>query len=104
MKALLELIRNNKEYRSLIRDLKAGGDARAGELWGSSAAYLVSALCDGDGDGANDAKTPPWVFVVTGSVEEAEEFTDDLNLFRPGSASLFHPWESFSTDKWRPSV
>ncbi len=104
MKALLELIRNNKEYRSLIRDLKAGGDARAGELWGSSAAYLVGALCDGDGDGANDAKTPPWVFVVTGSVEEAEEFTDDLNLFRPGSASLFHPWESFSTDKWRPSV
>ncbi len=104
MKSLLELIRDNEEYRSLLRDLKAGGDVGAGGLWGSSAAYLVSAICDGAGAGVNDAKIPPWIFVVTGSVEEAEEFTDDLNLFRPGSASLFHPWESFSTDKWRPSV
>ncbi|HCN19653.1 MAG TPA: transcription-repair coupling factor [Planctomycetia bacterium] len=95
MKTLLKLIRSNEKFLSLLRDLKAGGNIRAGGLWGSSAAYLLSAL-------AEDA--PSQILVVTGSVEEAEEFCEDVNLFRPGTASLFHPWEGFSTEKWRPSI
>src|SRR3990172_6937303 len=95
MKTLRKLIRSNEKFLSLLRDLKAGGNIRAGGLWGSSAAYLLSAL-------AEDA--PSQILVVTGSVEEAEEFCEDVNLFRPGTASLFHPWEGFSTEKWRPSI
>lgn len=96
MKALLKLIRSNsKKFRPLLRDLRAGGEVRVGGLWGSAAAYLLSALTE---------EAAPWVLVVTGSVEEAEEFGEDLNLFRPGSATVFHPWEGFSTEKWVPSI
>ncbi len=99
MKALLKLICNNEEFQSLRKDLGAGGELRAGGLWGSSAAYLLSALTVANTEGA-----PSRIFVITGSVEEAEEFCEDLNLFRPGTASVFHPWEGFSTEKWRPSA
>ncbi|MFQ5956977.1 MAG: hypothetical protein ACE5KK_04320 [Candidatus Brocadiales bacterium] len=95
MKTLLKLIHNNKDFRSLLKDLKSGGDFRAGGLWGSSAAYLLSALAEG---------APSWMLIITSSVEEAEEFEEDLNLFRPGTAAVFHPWEGFSTEKWRPSI
>ncbi|MFQ5862502.1 MAG: transcription-repair coupling factor [Candidatus Brocadiales bacterium] len=95
MKTLLKLIHNNKNFRSLLKDSKSGGELRVGGLWGSSAAYLLSTLAEG---------APSWILVITSSVEEAEEFGDDLNLFRPGVASVFHPWEGFSTEKWRPSI
>ncbi|MEE9201090.1 MAG: transcription-repair coupling factor [Candidatus Brocadiales bacterium] len=96
MKPLLRLIRDDKKYRSLLEALKAGGDVRAGGLWGSSGAYLLGAL-------AEDVPSQKFL-VITGSVEEAEGFYEDLDLFGPGSAVLFHPWENFSTERWRPTV
>ena len=101
MKALSKLIRGGKKFRSLLEDLKSGGEVYAGGLWGSAAAYLVSALAI---DIDENKAAPSKIFVITANVEEAEEFCEDLNLFRPGTASVFQPWERFSTDKWRPSV
>ncbi|HHT9140355.1 MAG TPA: CarD family transcriptional regulator, partial [Candidatus Tripitaka californicus] len=91
MKSLLKLLRENNKFRAVQKAivgvaLPPGGEIRIGGLWGSSAAFVLAGLAE---------KTHSWILIITSSLEEAEEARDDLNLFLPGSATIFEPWEDF---------
>jgi transcription-repair coupling factor (superfamily II helicase) len=94
MESLLNLVQKNKKFQVLLKELPKAKDLKIGGLWGSSAAYLLSALSE---------RAPSWILLVTSSIEEAEEAREDINLFRPNTALIFRPWEGFSTEEWRPS-
>lgn len=113
MKSLLKLLREDNKFRAVQKTiagvadsaelmaeaLPPGGEIKIGGLWGSSAALVLAGLVlnqFGSGQDRSPRRVPSWVLLITSSLEEAEEAREDLNLFLPGSAAIFEPWEDFS--------
>jgi transcription-repair coupling factor (superfamily II helicase) len=100
MKALLRHLQESNRFRTLQKTIKSGKEIKMGGLWGSSAAFVLAGLLSSTD---RHRKVPSLILLVTSSLEEAEEARDDLDLFLPGSASVFQPWEDFSAAEGRPS-
>ena len=84
MKNIFKLIHKDKQYKQIAGDLVSGKDCHVQGLWGSSAAFLIASL-------ANDKKLSGngKILFVTSGIDEAEEIFEDINVFLPGSATVF---------------
>ncbi len=105
MKALLKLLQENGKFRTLQKAIKTEAvsasaghgikkEIKVGGLWGSSACFVLAGLAE---------KANSWILLITSSLEQAEEAREDLDLFLPGSANIFQPWEDFSMAEGKPS-
>ncbi len=95
MRDILDIFRRSETYQRLRASLAAQSFAQVEGLWGSSAALALAAL-------AHDLGR--WTLVVTPSIDDAENFVDDLELFAPGLPWLFPPWETLPSDDTPPNV
>ncbi len=90
----LERIGELPVVRQLPDLLRAQGEAEVGGVAGSGAALVAAWL-------VGRVRTP--ALIVCPGQEEAEEFAEDLNLFRPGSACCFPALEVLPGDEEEPN-
>ncbi|HLG30199.1 MAG TPA: hypothetical protein VI387_08325, partial [Candidatus Brocadiales bacterium] len=104
MKDILKLLQQLDQFKRLKEDLSKGINCWASGLWGSSAAYLLSAIADG----TDKNVCPTAILFITPTVDEAEESFQDINLFfsppQADKALLFPPREDTATTTMRLNV
>ncbi len=95
MKDFITLLQKNKQYKEILRHLRAGTDCSVNGLWGSSANFFISAI-------VNDrlaVSARPKLLIVVSDIDEAENDLGDLNTFLRGRVSVFPVIEDiFSED------
>ena len=90
MPDLLTAIKNAEPFGRVMERLRGGNSCAAGGLWGSSCAWFLAAAAE---------FAPSLILVITSGTDEADDFRDDLNLFRPGAAAVFPPEEALPSDE-----
>ncbi len=95
MTSLAARLESDDRFRRLLHQLAAGRGASAGGLWGSSVAFFLAAI-------ARHAPGP--VLAIVGSIEEAEELTEDIRLFADEPPDLFPAWETPPDEEAFPSL
>ena len=104
MDTLLEAYTSTDEFRRARRELELGGPATAGRIreterarlggfCGGSLAFFLAARAE-EARAAGHSLT----LLVVSSPDEADEIADELDVFAPGRASVFPPWESLFID------
>ena len=91
MRDLIALLQAHTPATRIAGELDAGNRCYAEGLWGSSAAYLTAAIA---------TQTARVHVCLTPTVEQAETFYEDLELFAPGLAMPFPAWEAFDEDEY----
>lgn len=97
MKDFINILRLNKQYREIVRQLQTGNDCTVNGLWGSSASFFVAALSS---EQLKATKARPMLLLVVPSVEEAEEDVEDLKTFLNGHVGLFPAREDIFTNNF----
>ena len=77
-------------FGQVIEHVGGGKSCAVGGLWGSSCAYFVAAAAK---------RAPSIILAVTPGPEEADDFCNDINLFRPDSAIVFPPKEALPSEE-----
>lgn len=97
MKDFINILRVNKQYREIVRQLQTGNDCTVNGLWGSSASFFIAALSS---EQLKATKARPMLLLVVPSVEEAEEDVEDLKTFLNGHVGLFPAREDIFTNNF----
>ncbi|NQT18752.1 MAG: transcription-repair coupling factor [Planctomycetes bacterium] len=90
MPDLLAAIKNAGAFAQVIEHVRAGHSCAVGGLWGSSCACFLAGALD---------SCPSIVLAVTAGPEEADDLSNDINLFRPGSAVVFPAREALPAEE-----
>lgn len=85
MKDLITLLQKNKQYKEILRHLRAGTNCSVNGLWGSSANLFITTVVSD----RSTARVRPKLLLVVPSIEEAANDLEDLNTFLHGRARLF---------------
>ncbi|MBI4223069.1 MAG: transcription-repair coupling factor [Planctomycetes bacterium] len=97
MKDFINILRVNKQYREIVRQLQTGNDCTVNGLWGSSANFFIAALSS---EQLRAIKARPMLLLVVPSVEEAEDDVEDLKTFLNGHIGLFPAREDIFTNNF----
>lgn len=95
MKEFIKRLQENKQYREIVRSLRAGKDCAVNGLWRSSANFFIAAIA---GERLKAGNSRPKTLVVVPTIEEAEEDVRDLSAFLHGHVSLFPAVENIFDD------
>ncbi|NOZ23860.1 MAG: transcription-repair coupling factor [Planctomycetes bacterium] len=90
---MIRQLQESNAYTRILPGLAKGKCISVDGLWGAAGAYLTAAL---------SVDLPAPVLLIVAHLDEAEETTDDINLFRPGAAQLFPAWEILPEDDTPP--
>ncbi|MGR3309634.1 MAG: transcription-repair coupling factor [Candidatus Brocadiales bacterium] len=106
MKDVLKLLLQLDQFKRLKEDIRKGISCGASGLWGSSSAYLLSAIAESlsGKDNPSTLGGCPYILLITPTVDEAEESFWDINLFHPDKASLFPAREDISSEELQPDT
>ena len=89
MSDLLAAIEAADLFGRVEEHLAGGKSCAVGGLWGSSCAYFMAAV---------QHKCPSIILAVTPGPEEADDLCNDINLFKPDSATLLPARESLPSE------